>query len=89
MHVSLLDLKYLSHFWQHKKETKEDLYEIKVEEVEMETRSVGKPLSTHADSPGDSQYALSSIGDVQTQPAANPCDFSYAQISTADTQNER
>ena len=53
--MSLLDTKYLSPFWQHKKETKGDLYEIKVEEVEVETRSVGKPSSTHVDFPGDSQ----------------------------------
>ena len=53
--MSLLDTKYLSPFWQHKKETNGDLYEIKVEEVEVETRSVGKPSSTHVDFPGDSQ----------------------------------
>ena len=63
MHVSLLDPKYLSSFWQHKKETNEDLYEIKADEVEVETQSVGKPSSPHADSPGDSQ---SSVGDAQT-----------------------
>ena len=63
MHVSLLDPKYLSPFWQHKKWTKGDLYEIKAEEVEVETRSIGKPSSPHADSPGDSQ---SSVGDAQT-----------------------
>ena len=37
MHESLLDPKYLSPFWQHKKETKGDLYEIKAGELEMET----------------------------------------------------
>ena len=66
MHVSLLDPKYLSPFWQHKKGTKGDLYEIKAEEVEVETRSIGKPSSPHADSPGDSQCAQSSVGDAQT-----------------------
>ena len=30
------------------------LYEIKVEEVEVETRSIGKSSSPHADSPSDS-----------------------------------
>ena len=66
MHVSLLDPKCLSPFWQHKKETKGDLYEIKVEKVEMETWSIGKPSSPHADSHGDSQCAQSSVGDAQT-----------------------
>ena len=64
MHVSLLDPKYPSPFWQHKKEMKGDLYEIKAEEVEVETRSVGKPSSPHVDSPGDSQWAQSFVGDA-------------------------
>ena len=85
MHVSLLHPKYLSSFWQHKKETKGDIYEIKVEEVEVETWSVGKPSSPHVDSPGDSQCAQSSIGDAQTQPTADQCDPPYTQISTIDT----
>ena len=66
MHVSLLDPKYLSPFWQHKKETKGDLYEIKAGKVEVEIKSVGKPSSPHADSHGDSQCAQSSVGDAQT-----------------------
>ena len=72
---------------------KRGLYEIKAEEVEVETRSVGKPSSPHANSPGDSQCAQSSVGDAQTQSAADPCDHPcdhpYAQISTVDTQIER
>ena len=55
----------------------------------METRSVGKPSSPHANSTGDSQCAQSSVGDAQTQSAADPCDHPYAQISTVDTQIER
>ena len=31
----------------------------------------------------------SSIGDDQMQPAADPCNPPYAQISTIDTQTER
>ena len=85
MHMSLLDPKYLSPFWQHKKETKGDLYEINAEEVEMETQSVGKSSSPHA----DSQCAQSSVGDAQTQSAADPCDPPYAQIFAADTQTEK
>ena len=65
------------------------LYEIKVEEVEVETRSVGKPSSSHVDSPGDSQWVQSSTGDAQTQLTTDPCDPPYAQISTTDTQTER
>ena len=64
MHVSFLDPKYLSPFWQHKKETKGDLYEIKVEEVEVETQSIGKPSSPHVDSSSNSQYTLSSTRDA-------------------------
>ena len=78
MHVSFIDPKYLSPFWQHKKETKGDLYEIKVEEVEMETRSVGKPSSTHADSSGDSQCSQFFAVDAQTQSDADPWDRPYA-----------
>ena len=55
----------------------------------METQSFGKPSSTHADSPSDSQCAQSSIGDALTQSAANPCDPPYAQIFVIDTQTER
>ena len=55
----------------------------------METRSVGKPLSSHADSPSDSQCAQSFTGDAQMQPAVDPCNPPYAQISTIDTQTER
>ena len=55
----------------------------------METRSEGKPSSPHADSLGDSQCAQSSAGDAQMQPAADPCDPPYTQISAADTQTER
>ena len=89
MHVSFLDPKYLSPFWQHKKEMKRDLYEIKVEEVEVETRSIGKPSSSHADFSGDSQCALSSTRDAQTQPVVDPYDLPYAQISAGDTQTKR
>ena len=64
MHVSLLDPKYLSPFWQHKKRNEEGLYEINAEEVEVETWSVGKPSSPHVDSPSDSQCAQSSTGDA-------------------------
>ena len=78
MHVSLLDLN-ISHFWQHKKETTGDLYEIKAEKVEVETQSVGKPSSSHVDSPGDSQ---SSTGEAQPQLAADPC-------KPRDSQNVR
>ena len=89
MHVSLLHPKYLSPFWQHKNETKGDIYEIKVEEVEVDTRSVGKPSSPHVDSPGDSQCVQSSIGDAQTQPTVDQCDPPYTQISAIDTQTKR
>ena len=87
--MSLLDPKYFSPFWQHKKETKGDLYEIKVEEVEMETRSVGKPSSPHVDYPGDSQCAQSSTGDAQMQFVANPYDPPYAQISATCAHTKR
>ena len=73
MHVSLLDPKYLSSFWQHKKERNEDLYEIKADEVEVETQSVGKPSSPLADSPDDSQCAQSSAREAQPL-AINPCE---------------
>ena len=66
MHVSLLDPKYLSSFWQHKKERNEDLYEIKAEEMEVETWSVGKPSSPHVDSPDDPPCTQSFVGDAQT-----------------------
>ena len=89
MNVSLLDPKYLSPFWQHKEETKGDLYEIKAEEVELETWSIGKSSSLHADSPGNSQCALSFVGDAQTQLATDLCDLPYAQISAGDTQTKR
>ena len=55
----------------------------------METWSGGKPSSPHADSPGDSQYAQSSTGDDQMQPAVDSCDPPYTQISTANTQIEK
>ena len=42
MHVSLLDLKYIP-LLATSKRNKLGLYEIKVEEVEVETQSVGKP----------------------------------------------
>ena len=51
----------------------------------METQSVGKSSSPHA----DSQCAQSSVGDAQTQSAADPCDPPYAQIFAADTQTEK
>ena len=63
MHVSLLDPKYLSPFWQHKKRNEGGLDEIKAKEVDVETRSEGKPSSPHADSPP--QCTQSSIGDAQ------------------------
>ena len=43
------------------------LYEIKVWEVEVETRSVGKPSSPYVDSLGNSQCAQSSTADTQTE----------------------
>ena len=89
MHVSFLDPKYLSLFWQHKKEMKGDPYEIKAKEVEVKTWSVGKPSSPHVDSPGDSQCALSSTRDAQTQPIVDQCDLPYAQIYVGDTQTKR
>ena len=49
------------------------LYEIKADGVEVETRSVGKPSSLHADSLENPQCAQSSIGDAQTQPNTDPC----------------
>ena len=57
--------------------------------MEVETRSVGKPSSPHADSPGNSQCAQSSVRDAQTQPDVDPCNPPYAQIPIADTQTER
>ena len=73
MHVSLLDPKYLPPFWQHKKEMKGDLYEIKAEEVEVEveTQSVGKPSFPLA---GDSQCTQSSGGEAQSQLVVDPCE---------------
>ena len=65
------------------------LYEIKVEEVGVETRSIGKSSSPHVDSPGDCQCSQSSTGDALMQFAADQCDPPYAQISAADTQIER
>ena len=65
------------------------LYEIKVEKVEMETWSIGKPSSPHADSHGDSQCAQSSVGDAQMQFAVDPCDPPYAQIAATDTQTKK
>ena len=65
MHVSLLDPKYLSPFWQHKKRNEEGLYEIKAEEVEVETQSGGKTSSPHANSLSDSQCAQYSVGDAR------------------------
>ena len=55
----------------------------------METWSVGKPSSPHADSPSDFQCAQSSVGNAQMQLVDDPCDPSYAQISATDTQIER
>ena len=78
MHVSFLDPKYLSLFWQYKKRNEGGLYEIKVEEVEVEIRSVGKPLSPHADSSGDSQCSQFFAVDAQTQSDADPWDRPYA-----------
>ena len=49
------------------------LYEIKAEEMEVETRSVGKPSSPHADSRGDPQCAQSFARDAQTQLDVDPC----------------
>ena len=46
---------------------KEGLYEIKAEEMEVETRSVGKPSSSYVDSPGNPQCAQSSVVDTQTE----------------------
>ena len=53
------------------------------------TWSVGKPSSPYADSSGESQCFQYSAGDAQKQPAIDPCDSPYAQISIADTQTER
>ena len=55
----------------------------------METRSIGKSSSPHANSPDDSQCTQSSAGYAQTQSAANPCNPPHAQIFAADTQTER
>ena len=55
----------------------------------METQSKGKPLFPHVDSPDDSQHAQSFVGDYQMQPAIDPCDPPYTQISTTNTQTER
>ena len=57
MHVSLLDPKYLP-LLKTSKMNKGGLYEIKAEEVEVETRSVGKSSSPHVDSPSDPQPHL-------------------------------
>ena len=65
------------------------LYKIKAEEVEVETRSVGKPSSPYADSSGDSQCAQSFTRDAQTQSAVDPCDHPYTHISAANTQTEK
>ena len=65
MHVSLLDPKYIP-LLATSKRNKLGLYEIKVEEVEVETQSADKPSSPHANSPSDPQYAQSSVGDAQT-----------------------
>ena len=88
MHVSLLDPKYLP-LLKTSKMNKGGLYEIKVEEVEVETQSVGKPSSPHADSPGDSQWAQSSTENAQMQPAVDPYDPLYAQISITNAQTKR
>ena len=65
MHVSILDLKYIP-LLATSKRNKLGLYEIKVEEVEVETQSADKPSSPHANSPSDPQYAQSSVGDAKT-----------------------
>ena len=88
MHVSLLDPKYLP-ILKTSKMNKGGLYEIKAEEVEVETQSVGKPSSPHVDSPGNLQCAQSFAEDAQTQPDVDLCDPPYSQISATDTQTER
>ena len=55
----------------------------------METQSIGKPSSPHAESLGDPQYAQSSTGDAQTHPDVDPCEPPYSQISVIDTQTDR
>ena len=55
----------------------------------METQSIGKPSSPHADYSGNPQCTQSFAGDAQTQLTTDPCDPPYAQISTTDTQTER
>ena len=57
--------------------------------MEVETQSIGKPSSPHAESLGDPQCAQSSTGDAQTHPDVDPCEPPYTQIPTADTQTER
>ena len=54
----------------------------------METLSVDKPSSPHANSPGNSQCAQSSTEDAQMQPTTDPYDPLYAQIPTTDVQTE-
>ena len=57
--------------------------------MEVETWSIGKPSSPHADSLGDPQCAQLSVRNAQTQPDVDPCDPPYTQISTTNTQTER
>ena len=66
LHVGLLDPKYLSPFGNIKNKRRGSPW-IKAEEVEVEveTRSGGKPSSPHADSLGDSQCDQASVGDAQ------------------------
>ena len=42
--------------------------------MEVETRSVDKPSSTHVDSPGYPQCTQSSAGNAQMQPNIDPCE---------------
>ena len=55
----------------------------------METQSIGKPSSPHADYSSNPQCTQSFAGDAQTQPIVDPCESLYALISATDTQVEK
>ena len=55
----------------------------------METQSIGKPSSPHADYSGNPQCTQSFAGDAKTQPNVDPCESPYALISATDTQVEK
>ena len=55
----------------------------------METMSIGKPSSPHADFPDDSQCTQSYVENAQMQSAVDPYNPLYAQISVADAQTKR